>query len=85
MKYIFLYRHSGNRMAITDVHDVRMSREHTDVRSDLNPELSKVYWIPDNSFAVSGMTLRIMWDSNGSGPITHKEKTALSKLQRGLL
>jgi len=76
MKYTFLYRHSGNRMAITDVHDVRMSREHTDVRSDRNPGLSKVYWIPgfehgcsyvargrdadsDNSFAVSGMTLRI--------------------------
>ena len=51
MKCIFLYRHSGNRMAI--------------IR---NPEFSKVYWIPDNSFAVSGMTLCIKWDSNNPSP-----------------
>jgi hypothetical protein len=28
-----------------------------------NPELSKIYWIPDNSFAVSGMTFWVKWDS----------------------
>ncbi len=33
-----------------------------------NPEFSKGYWMPDNSFAVSGMTLRIKWDSSGSVP-----------------
>jgi len=33
-----------------------------------NPELSEVYWMPDNSFAVSGMTLRIKWDISGTNP-----------------
>jgi hypothetical protein len=60
MKYAFLYRHSGNRMAI--------------VR---NPALSRVYWIPDNSFAVSGMTLRIKWDSNGSVFLLHSSLLSL--------